>query len=114
MLCGCILPVEYVVFVARQASGLTVRQTTTVWFATIDDLEEVQLDRCAVLQQQPAVIRSTTCFHWWPPADPQTTRTHTASVWDLGDSLSPPNCLCRQDKQISDRSISNDPTKAVF
>jgi transposase len=35
-------------------------------FATIDDLEEVQLERCAALQQQPKVIRSTTCFHWWP------------------------------------------------
>jgi hypothetical protein len=35
-------------------------------FATIDDLEEVQLARCAALQQQPALIRSTTRFHWWP------------------------------------------------
>ena len=35
-------------------------------FATIDELEEVQLARCAELQQLPATIRSTTCFHWWP------------------------------------------------
>jgi transposase len=35
-------------------------------FATIDDLEEVQLARCAALQQQAALVRSTTCFHWWP------------------------------------------------
>ena len=35
-------------------------------FATIDELEEVQLARCAQLQHQPATIRSTTCFHWWP------------------------------------------------
>jgi transposase len=35
-------------------------------FATIDELEEVQLTRCAALQRQPALIRSTTCFHWWP------------------------------------------------
>lgn len=35
-------------------------------FATIDELEEVQLARCAALQQQPALISSTTCFHWWP------------------------------------------------
>jgi transposase len=35
-------------------------------FATIEDLEEVQLARCADLQQQPAMIRSTTCFRWWP------------------------------------------------
>jgi hypothetical protein len=35
-------------------------------FATIEELEEVQLARCATLQHQPAMIRSTTCFHWWP------------------------------------------------
>ena len=35
-------------------------------FATIDELEEVQLARCAALQRQPDLIRSTTCFHWWP------------------------------------------------
>jgi transposase len=35
-------------------------------FATMDDLEEVQLACCAQLQHQPAIIRSTTCFHWWP------------------------------------------------
>jgi transposase len=35
-------------------------------FATIEDLEEVQLARCAALQRQAAVIRLTTCFHWWP------------------------------------------------
>jgi transposase len=36
------------------------------YFATIDELEEVQLDQCAELQRQPERIRSTTCFHWWP------------------------------------------------
>ena len=35
-------------------------------FATIDELEEVQLARCVALQHQPALIRSTTRFHWWP------------------------------------------------
>jgi SAM-dependent methyltransferase len=35
-------------------------------FTSIDELEEVQLARCAALQQLPAIIRSTTCFHWWP------------------------------------------------
>ena len=35
-------------------------------FATIDELEEVQLARCADLQHQPDMIRSATCFHWWP------------------------------------------------
>ncbi|MGO8947032.1 MAG: hypothetical protein ACLQUY_05085 [Ktedonobacterales bacterium] len=34
--------------------------------ATIDELEEVQLACCAELQHQPAMIGSTTCFHWWP------------------------------------------------
>jgi transposase len=35
-------------------------------FATTRELEEVQLVRCAQLQQQPATIRSTTSFHGWP------------------------------------------------
>ncbi len=35
-------------------------------FATIEDLEEVQLARCAALQRRPDLIRSTTLFHWWP------------------------------------------------
>lgn len=35
-------------------------------FATIDDLDDAQLTRCAALQQRPDLIRSTTCFHWWP------------------------------------------------
>jgi transposase len=35
-------------------------------FASIEELEEVQLTRCADLQRQSAMIRSTTCFHWWP------------------------------------------------
>jgi transposase len=35
-------------------------------FASIVDPEEVQLARCADLQQQPAMIRSTTCFYWRP------------------------------------------------
>jgi transposase len=35
-------------------------------FATIDELEDAQFERCVVLQQRPELIRSTTCFHWWP------------------------------------------------
>jgi hypothetical protein len=38
-------------------------------FASIDELEEAQLARCAALQKRPDLIqaiRSTTCFHWWP------------------------------------------------
>jgi transposase len=35
-------------------------------FATIDELEDVQAERCVALQARPELIRSTTLFHWWP------------------------------------------------
>jgi len=35
-------------------------------FATIDELEDVQAERCVVLQGRPALVRSATLFHWWP------------------------------------------------
>jgi transposase len=35
-------------------------------FASIEELEEAQLARCAALQARPDLIRSTTRFHWWP------------------------------------------------
>jgi transposase len=35
-------------------------------FASIDDLEDAQADRCVALQARPDLIRSTTLFHWWP------------------------------------------------
>jgi transposase len=35
-------------------------------FATIDELEEAQARYCVALQAQPALIRSTTLFQWWP------------------------------------------------
>lgn len=35
-------------------------------FATIDELEDAQAERCVVLQARPDLIRSTTLFHWWP------------------------------------------------
>ena len=38
-------------------------------FRTLDDLEAAQVQRCVVLQNQLEVIRSHTCFHWWPPSD---------------------------------------------
>jgi transposase len=44
--------------------------TTTVLanrhFATIDELEDAQAERCVALQRRPDLIRSTTLFHWWP------------------------------------------------
>jgi transposase len=35
-------------------------------FATLDDLEEAQMARCAVLQGRRDLVRSTSAFHWWP------------------------------------------------
>ncbi len=35
-------------------------------FRDIDELEEVQMARCAELQRQPARMRSATLFPWWP------------------------------------------------
>lgn len=35
-------------------------------FATIEDLEDAQFAHCATFQARPDLIRSTTCFHWWP------------------------------------------------
>ena len=35
-------------------------------FRDIDELEEVQLARCAVLQDRRALLRSATLFSWWP------------------------------------------------
>ncbi len=35
-------------------------------FETIEELEEVLLERLNVLIQQPKFISGLTCFHWWP------------------------------------------------
>jgi hypothetical protein len=35
-------------------------------FRDIEELEDVQLARCAVLQQRRDLIRSATLFSWWP------------------------------------------------
>jgi transposase len=35
-------------------------------FATIEALEDTQAARCVALQAQPALVRSTTLFPWWP------------------------------------------------
>jgi hypothetical protein len=44
--------------------------TNTVWgkrhFASIEELEDAQALRCVALQGQPALVRSTACFSWWP------------------------------------------------
>lgn len=35
-------------------------------FRDLDELIEVQAERCRVVQRQPERIRSCTTFHWWP------------------------------------------------
>lgn len=35
-------------------------------FRDLDELEEIQLARCAVLQDRGALIHSATLFSWWP------------------------------------------------
>jgi transposase len=35
-------------------------------FATIEELEDAQAERCVALQGHPDLIRSATRFHWWP------------------------------------------------
>lgn len=35
-------------------------------FASIEELEDAQFARCVALQEQPGLVRSATCFHWWP------------------------------------------------
>ncbi len=35
-------------------------------FSCLDELEEVQAERCRWLQDHPQVVHSHTHFHWWP------------------------------------------------
>ena len=35
-------------------------------FETIEELEEVILDRLNILMKEPEFISGLTCFHWWP------------------------------------------------
>ncbi len=35
-------------------------------FASIEQLEDAQAGRCVALQARPDLVRSTTCFRWWP------------------------------------------------
>jgi transposase len=34
--------------------------------ASLDELEQLQAERCCWLQAHPEVIRGRTAFHWWP------------------------------------------------
>jgi transposase len=38
-------------------------------FTSLDELEQVQVDRCRWLQDHPEAIRGRTSFHWWPSLD---------------------------------------------
>lgn len=38
-------------------------------FTSLDELEQVQAERCRWLQDHPAVVHAHTCFHWWPSLD---------------------------------------------
>jgi transposase len=35
-------------------------------FTSLDELEDVQAERCRWLQAHPEVVRGRTSFHWWP------------------------------------------------
>ena len=35
-------------------------------FSSLDELEQVQADRCRWLQTHPEIIRGRTHYHWWP------------------------------------------------
>jgi len=35
-------------------------------FASLEELESVQAERCRWLQDHPDLVRSATLFHWWP------------------------------------------------
>src|SRR5258708_820126 len=72
-----IAPVEhrydwrYLVGFVHPASGRTVWQLTNTvlvnrHFASIEELEDAQAERCVALQGCPDLIRSTTRFSWWP------------------------------------------------
>jgi transposase len=38
-------------------------------FPSLDELEQVQAERCRWLQDHPEIVRAHTCFHWWPSLD---------------------------------------------
>jgi hypothetical protein len=35
-------------------------------FTSLDELEDVQAERCRWLQAHPEIVQARTCFHWWP------------------------------------------------
>jgi hypothetical protein len=51
---------------AERLWPLTNEPLANAHFPTLADLEEALAQRCLALQQQPALIRHHTLFHWWP------------------------------------------------
>jgi transposase len=45
---------------------LTNEAITNRRFETLDGLQEAQVERCIVLQDDPSSLRKHTLFHWWP------------------------------------------------
>jgi hypothetical protein len=37
-----------------------------MYLYSLDELEQVQAERCRFLQAHPELIRGRTSFHWWP------------------------------------------------
>jgi transposase len=50
---------------------LTNRPLANRRFSSLDELEAVQADHCNWLQDHPDLVRSATCFHWWPDSSSQ-------------------------------------------
>lgn len=38
-------------------------------FSSLDELQDVQAERCRWLQAHPEIIRGRTSFYWWPSLD---------------------------------------------
>ncbi|KAB2864119.1 MAG: IS630 family transposase [Anaerolineae bacterium] len=51
---------------AEHLWSLTDQPLANRHFDSLDQLEAVQGERCNWLQDHPELVRSTTCFHWWP------------------------------------------------
>jgi transposase len=51
---------------AEHLWSLTNTVLTNRHFVDIEELEDAQARRCVALQQRRDLIRSATCFHWWP------------------------------------------------
>jgi transposase len=51
---------------AEHLWSLTNTALTNRHFASIEALEDAQAERCVALQERRDLIRSATCFSWWP------------------------------------------------